>query len=88
MAPFERGGRPDVAHDGFEVDHGVLVGVGHPVRPHHRVVRDPSDPAGHRGRTADLLLFLENERTRSGVGGSQRGDHASATGSDDHDVES
>ena len=47
MAALERRGRADVADDRLEVGHRVLVGVGDPVGPHDRVVRDPDDAAGH-----------------------------------------
>ena len=58
-----------------------------PVGPHERVVRDPDDPAGHAGRPADQGLLLEHQRLRAGVGGCQRGDHAAAARTGDHEVD-
>ena len=64
MAPLERRARADVADHRLEVGHGVLVGVGDAVGPHHRVVRDPDDAAGHARRPADQRLLLEHEHAR------------------------
>ncbi len=87
VAPFERRARADVTDDRLEVRHGVLVGVGHARGQHHRVVRHPDDPAGHARRAADQRLLLEHERARPGVGRGECRHHATAAGSDDHDVD-
>ena len=87
MPPLERRGRADVADDGLEVGHGVLVGVGHAVGPHHRVVRDPDDAAGHGGRAADQLLLLEHDRSETSVDGRHSGYQPAAPAPDDDDVD-
>ena len=71
----------------LEVRHGVFVGVRHPLRLHHRIVRYPDDPAGHRCRAAQETLLLQYQCARSGVRGGERRDHATTARSDDHDID-
>ena len=81
MPTLEGRGRSDVAYDGLEVGQGVLIRVRDTDGPHHRIVRDPHDPARHRGRTTDQGLLLEHQCARTLCGRGQRRHHAATAGS-------
>jgi hypothetical protein len=59
LAPLHRRALIWRAYYRLEVLQGVLAGIMYPFRSHQRIVRNPHDAAGHRGRTTDqCLLFI------------------------------